>query len=173
MHEHNDPSSNEEDEDFKSKTDLKREAHALQELGRTLVELTPNDLKRVSMPEDLERAVMAARKMHQRGALKRQLQFIGKVMRKIDAEPVQASYNALLQRDQLANARFHRLEALRDRLIANDDNAIEDALNAIPGLDRQHLRQVVRNAQKELKNGKPPSSSRALFKYLREMAEPE
>lgn len=163
------------DDDLKSKSQRKRESHALQELGEALIELSAKDLARIPMPEELADAVGVARNIGkhrgQHGALKRQRQFVGKVMRHIDAEPVISAYEALLDRDRIANARFHRLEHWRDRLLAEGDDAMEAMLTEFPDADRQRLRQFLRTAQREQEQGKPPSAARNLFKYLRELAE--
>ncbi|MCP5143141.1 MAG: DUF615 domain-containing protein [Chromatiales bacterium] len=163
------------DDDRISKSQRKRESHALQDIGEALVELSPKDLATIPMPDILAEAVGAARSIGKHrgkhGALKRQRQFIGKVMRNIDAEPVVAAYEALLDRDRVANVRFHQLEHWRDRLLAEGDDAIEELLEEYPGADRQRLRLLLRTAQREQEQGKAPSAARNLFKYLRELAQ--
>ena len=154
----------------KSKSQRKRESDALQAVGEALVELPAKDLARIPMPEPLASAVQAARGMRKHGALKRQRQYIGKIMRSIDVEPVIAAYEAVLDRDRLANAHFHQLELWRDRLLEEGDPAVEALIEVYPDLDRQHLRQLLRGAQREQTQGKPPGSARNLFRYLRELA---
>jgi ribosome-associated protein len=154
-----------------SKSQLKRESEALQTLGEELVELPANKLQKIPMPEELAEAVALARKITARGGRKRQLQYIGKLMRKIDAEPIQQAMDTLRKEHLYENARLHKLEQWRDRLIAEGDGALAELLEQQPHVDRQHLRQLMRNAQMEAKKNKPPKSARELFRYLREMLE--
>lgn len=154
----------------KSKSQRKRESDALQEIGEALVALSAKDLARIPMPESLASAVETARGIRKHGAMKRQRQYIGKIMRSIDVEPVIAAYEAVLDRDRLANAHFHQLELWRDRLLEEGDPAVEALIEVYPDLDRQHLRQLLRGAQREQAQGKPPGSARNLFRYLRELA---
>ncbi len=163
----------EDDEDAEytgpSKTQLKREAQVLQDLGTELVGLNTDQLNRLPLPEDLRDAVDLARRITQRGGRKRQLQYIGKLMRGLDAEPIQAALDALRKPAREDTARLHRLEHWRDQLLAEGDAALESLLEAFPQADRQHLRRLTRDAQREAKQDKPPKSARALFRYLREL----
>lgn len=154
-----------------SKSQLKRESEALQKLGEELVELPASKLAKIPMPEELADAVELARKITARGGRKRQLQYIGKVMRKIDAEPVEKAMNELRTEHLRENARLHTLEQWRDRLLHEGDAALAELLEQQPNVDRQHLRQLMRNAQQEAKKNKPPKSARELFRYLREVTE--
>ncbi len=154
-----------------SKSQLKRESEALQALGEELVELPASKLAKIPMPEELADAVELARRITARGGRKRQLQYIGKVMRQIDAEPIEAAMEALRNEHLRENARLHTLEQWRDRLINEGDAALAELLENQPNLDRQHLRQLMRNAQQEAKKNKPPKSARELFRYLREAME--
>jgi ribosome-associated protein len=158
-------------EEGKSKSQLKREATALQELGEELVALPASSLKKIPLDERLKDAIGAARAMPQRGARKRQLQYIGRLMRAVDAEPIQRAMDLLKGQDKAAAAHFQRLERLRDRLVEEGDETLADLLDQFPGADRQRLRQLVRNARKEKESGKPVGSGRALFRYLRELEE--
>ncbi|MCW9088186.1 MAG: ribosome-associated protein [Gammaproteobacteria bacterium] len=167
----NDQHDKEEDEEIilASKSQLKRESHALQTLGEELVELPAAKLAKIPMPEELADAVALARKIKARGGRKRQLQYIGKVMRKIDPAPVQQALEGLKVNSARETARLHKLEQWRDRLVSEGDEALAELLQAFPGADRQHLRQLMRNAQREAKQSKPPKSARELFRYLREL----
>ena len=155
-------------ETTKSKSQVKREMLALQELGEALVKLSSAELARIEMPDELREAVATAQKIRQRGAHKRQLQFIGRLMRQVDPHPIQTSLDQLLNRDRLSVARQHRIERWRERLIDEGDAALAELLREFPSLDRQHLRQLLRNAQKEQQRNKPPRAARELFRYLRE-----
>lgn len=154
-----------------SKSQQKRESEALQALGEELVKLPPNKLAKFPLPEKLEAAIKEAQRISARGGHKRQLQYIGKIMRQIDAEPIQRAMDELKKEHLHENARLHQLEQWRDRLIADGDAALAELLENQPNLDRQHLRQLMRNAQQEAKQNKPPKSARELFRYLREAME--
>ena len=123
----------------------------------------------LELPASLVAALSEARRLHARGGRKRQLQFIGKLMRDIDPEPIRNYFEQeRLKTRKLAQA-HHELEAWRDRLIEEGDPAIEAFLEQHAQADRQHLRQLVRQAKKELAHNKPPKSSRALFRYIRDL----
>ncbi|MGD8379810.1 MAG: ribosome biogenesis factor YjgA [Gammaproteobacteria bacterium] len=149
-----------------SRSQLKREAEALQRLGEELITLPAAQLARVPMPEMLESAVLAARDMRKRGALKRQRQYIGRVMREIDAAPVIEALERIRGESELSKARLHRAEAWRDRLLAEGDAALGTLLAEHPGADRQHLRRLVREARAEASRDAPPRHARELFRYL-------
>ncbi|HHJ16749.1 MAG TPA: DUF615 domain-containing protein [Gammaproteobacteria bacterium] len=152
-----------------SKSRLKREAHALQQLGIDLLDLSESVWETLGLPETLIAALTEAKRLHSRGGRKRQLQFIGKLMRDVDPEPIEAYFTRQrLKARQLAQA-HHQLEDWRDRLIDEGDPAAEDFLQQHPQADRQHLRQLIRQARKEQAQNKPPKSSRALFRYIRDI----
>lgn len=152
-----------------SKSQLKRESNALQEMGEELVGLPASKLAKIPMPEELADAVALARKIKARGGLKRQLQYIGKVMRSIDAGPIEQALNELKNAAGKEAAKFHRLEQWRDRLLDEGDAALGELLEEFPHADRQHLRQLIRNARQEAAKNKPPKSAREIFRYLREL----
>jgi ribosome-associated protein len=158
-----------------SKSRLKREAEALQHMGKTLVELPASRfaamMARLDLPEDLREALTACRAIHARGGRKRQLQYIGKLMRGIDAEPIRRALEGLAGKDRAEAATLHRLERWRERLIAEGDAALAELLDEYPGAERQALRQLVMKARKEQEAGQPPAAARALFRALRELAE--
>ncbi|HHH47294.1 MAG TPA: DUF615 domain-containing protein [Gammaproteobacteria bacterium] len=155
----------------KSKSQLKREMHALQALGEELARLSPEQFKKFELPEALRDAVEEARRINSRGALKRQLQYVGRVMRDVDPAPIREQLDALRGQSRQAAARLHRIERWRDRLLEQGDHVLEELLAAHPDVDRQYLRQLVRNAGKEKQANKPPRSARLLFRYLRELME--
>lgn len=156
-------------DDHPSRSQLKREAEALQDLGLTLVNLPQGKLDRVEMPEKLREAVMLARRITAHSGRRRQLQFIGKLMRRLDAEPIRAQLEAFQQTDRRAIQQFHQLELLRDQLLSADDAAFDIVLERYPHADRQHLQQLIRQAKQEHDRSKPPAAARSLFKYLREL----
>lgn len=153
-----------------SKSQLKRDAHALQDLGAALLEVPEHDWPALQLPDNLAAALRDAKRMPSHGARKRQLKFIGKLMRDIDPEPIQQYFDKLHDEARQQAHLQHEVEDWRDRMIGEGDSAIDSWLAAHPGGDRQHLRQLVRQAVKEQETGKPPRSSRALFRYIRENA---
>ena len=155
--------------DYISKTQKKREAEALQELGEKLVKLPNEQLEGIDMPEELSSAVKQAKAIKSHGALKRQMQFIGTLMRKIDSEPVQEAIDGIEQGNYKKAQEFKETERWRDELIAGNKELMDEILVKHPSTDRQQLSQLVRNALKEKKNNKPPKAFRVLFRYLKEI----
>lgn len=158
-------------EERPSKSQLKREASALQALGERLVELSPAQLNRIPLSEALREAVVEAQRIRQRGGRRRQLQFIGKLMRQVDAEPIAAAVQALDAQGLRAAAAQRRVEQWRERLLAEGDTALAELLEACPEADRQQLRQAVRSARQEQQAGRPPRAQRALLRLLRDLLE--
>lgn len=170
-HNHHQP-DHDEDDAPKSKSQVKRDMHALQDLGEELVKLTKDQFKKFDMPENLRDAIAEARRLTSRGALKRQLQFVGRVMRSIeDPAPLYEQLDAIRGQSRQAAAKLHRIERWRDRLLDEGDPVLEELLVQHPEVDRQYLRQLLRNAHKETLANKPPRSKRLLFRYLRELME--
>jgi ribosome-associated protein len=141
----------------------------LQELGQQLVDLPKDQFEKITLEENLYDAIVDARHIRQHGAKKRQLQYIGKIMRNIDAEPIQEQLNTIQGHSSQATQTLHNIERWRDRLLEEGDHALEELVNQYQQTDRQYLRQLLRNAQKEMLTNKAPKSARALFRYLREL----
>ncbi len=160
------------EDEYVSKSELKRQMTALQQLGEELVGLSERELEKSPIEDDdLIDAIQLARSIRSNSGRRRQLQFIGKLMRRIDATPIaQALENLHRQRRHSADA-FHAIEALRDRLLAEGPAAIESVIEQYPAADRQHLRQLLRQHSREQSAGKSPASARKLFRYLRELSE--
>ncbi|MDD4880374.1 MAG: ribosome biogenesis factor YjgA [Gallionellaceae bacterium] len=156
-----------EDPDYISKSQRKRDVEALQAMGTELVKLSTDRIKKLDLPEDLRMAVLECQRITSHGALRRQMQFIGKLMRNVDPEPIAEQLAEVRGESDVAKARFHDLERWRTRLL-EDDKAVTEWLNAHPDSDAQQIRQLIRNARKEAELGKPPKSSRELFRLLRE-----
>ena len=170
-HDTKQPTDDEEEIFLISKSQLKRESHALTDLGKELVELAPSKLKTIPLSDNLQEAIALTRRLKTGSGRKRQLQYIGKILRTTDAEPIIAAMNALKLEHAHENVRLHKLEQWRDRLVEEGDSALGELLAENPDADRQHLRQLLRNAQREQKQNKPPKSARELFKYLRDNLE--
>lgn len=163
-----------QDEDFTedtgrpSKTKKKEAMHALQDLGAELVELSVGQLKRINLPEDIFDAVRECQKITAHGARRRQIQYLGKLMRNADDAPIRAGLALLRGESSAETARLHRLERFRARLL-EDEAVLAEITAAWPGADLQQLRQLRRNALKEQEAGKPPKSFRAIFQVLQEL----
>lgn len=167
------------DEDFPddqrpSKTRRKEEMHELQDLGAALVELAPSQLKRIELPEDILDAVLDWQRFTKHEAKRRQLQFIGKLMRATDPEPIRAGLALLRGESAEETARLHKRERLRQRLM-EDEKVLSEIAEQWPHADLTQLRQLRRNALKEHEAGKPPKSFRAIFQIFKELEahEPE
>ncbi len=156
----------------RSKTKAKEEVEALQDLGRRLVGVGNDRLKKLDIPESLLDAVLEAKRITSHGALRRQMQYIGKLMRDVDTDPIQEMLDELDGISNKANARFHALEKQRDRLLA-DESVITELKNHYPDLDVSALRTLRRNALKEQADHKPPKAYRAIFQVLKNLAAPE
>ena len=149
-----------------SKTKRKQEMHALQALGVSLVNLPESLLAEMNLEADLLGAVLEAKRITSHEARRRQMQYIGRLMRELDPEPIRARMAELEGHSAQATAQHKRLEALRERLIA-DDEALTGFAAEHPACDLQALRALVRNARKETKEGKPPRAYRELFRFLK------
>lgn len=168
-HHHSDPADEDDFLEPPSKSSRKRDMQALQDLGEALVALSPERLKKVPLPETLYEAIRAAQgfKMEAR---RRQLQYIGKLMRKIDPVPIQAQLDAFAGNSAAEVAKMHRLERLREQLL-EDEQTIGTIAETWPGADLQYLRTLRRNALKEREAARPPKSFREIFRVLRELQE--
>jgi len=161
----------EDDEDWISKSQRKRECDDMQKLGESLINLKTSELNELNLPDILHNALEDAQKISQRGALKRHKQYIGKIMREVDIEDIQKQYDNFCHKDDLNNAHFKRLEKWRDRILGEGDKALNELINEFPNIDRQHIRQLIRKAHKEQELNKPPATYRQIFKYLRDLSE--
>lgn len=153
-----------------SKSQRKRDMHALQDLGAALVELSAERLARIDMPDELRSAIREAQHIARHEARRRQMQYIGRLMRNVDAAPLREALAVISGASAAETARQHRLERLRARLL-EDEAALTEIGNEFPGVDLGRLRQLRRNALRERDEGKPPKSYRELFRVLREMTD--
>ena len=149
-----------------SRTKKKQQVEELQKLGAALIALPAVTLDALGLPAELLAAVREAQRITSHEARRRQVQFIGKVMRRIDPEPVRAAVAAMTNHSAKERARQKRLEQWRERLIA-DDAALTEFANEHPGADLQGMRALIRNARKEIVEIKPPRAQRELFRVLR------
>lgn len=155
--------------DRPSKSQLKREMHALQELGVELVALPKDALKRMPMPESLDDAVRAARRITDHEGKRRQMQYVGKVMRGLLDDETAALREALDKYkgiNKAETARLHWIERTREKLLA-DDAALTEFIRQHPAVDPQEGRTLIRNARREAQQGKPPRYFRDLFQWIK------
>lgn len=156
----------------KSRTQQKKEVQALQKLGEELVSLSRDELLTMDLPHELKQAAVDALSMKKFGARKRQLQYIGVLMRKLDPEPIREAMERRNLGRALASQAFKEMEAWREKLLKEDGRAAETFLEQYPDAQRQHLKNLIRNAARDAKSGKPSGTAgRALFRYIRETME--
>ncbi len=150
-----------------SKGERKRASHELQELGEALIGLPDAVLDELQLPENLHDAVLAARRFSSHAAQLRQRQYIGKLMRKVDAQAIRAAVDARRQQENAAARQFHRIERWRDRLLRDCDVALSELLVEQPRADAARLRALVAGAVEEAQHQRAPRAARELFQYLR------
>jgi ribosome-associated protein len=155
-------------EDFVSKTRRKREMLELQALGAALAALPEAQLARLQLPDELREALLEARRIRSHEAKRRQMQYVGRLMREVDAEPIRAQLAAVEGGSAQAAAAHRRLEAWRERLL-EDDAALTDFAGEHPGADLQKMRTLIRNARQEQSQGRPPRAYRELFRMLKSL----
>jgi ribosome-associated protein len=155
-------------EEKPSKTERKRVMHELQALGERLIGLNSEQLAAIALPENLHEAVEQARRITKHEARRRQLQYIGRLMRDVDPEPIREKLMVWDGISTEGTARLHRIERWREELLGND-GAIGALVHAHPGTDTQRLRALVRNAREERNSGRPPRAYRELFRALRDI----
>jgi ribosome-associated protein len=156
------------DPEIVSKTRRKREMHELQALGVALVALPEGMLQAMALDSRLLEAVLEAKRITAHEGKRRQIQYIGRLMRDVDPAPIRARIAELEGSSAQASARHRRLEGWRERLIA-DDEALTAFATEHPGADLQTLRALIRNARKEASLGKPPHAFRELFRVLKDI----
>ena len=163
-----DSGQNSEPDLLPSKTRRKQEMHALQDIGEQLVQIDLKRLTELGLPEVLTDAILEARRMRKHEARRRQMQYIGKLMRDVDAAPILEKFDLWSGVTLHHTARLHLLERWRDRLLA-DEQTFAELARKYPDADLQHLRALARNAHKEKLANKPPRSFRALFHELQKI----
>lgn len=160
----------EQDLDPISKTKRKAEADAQQAIGVTLVGLSRDKLTKLDLPEALLDAIHEAKRITSNGALRRQMQYIGRLMRDTDTAPIVEQLQRWEGSHNEENARFHRLEQWRSRLL-DDETALAEFIKEYPHTEAQKIRILIRNARREIAASKPPKNSRELFKLIRSITE--
>ncbi|MGM0569689.1 ribosome biogenesis factor YjgA [Marinobacter sp.] len=158
-----------DDEFVKSKSQLKREMHALQDLGKRMMDLSDDQLAGLPMSETLKAAIVESRRIRQHEARRRHLQYVGKVIRnEEDPDALRRAVEAFDAGSEEHTRRHHLAERWRDRLIEEGNPAVAGFVEQCPATDVQHLRNLLRNAQKDVKAGRNTGQAKKLFRYLRE-----
>ena len=157
--------------EFKSKTEKKKEALILQEIGVKLTKLSSDQLERIDMPQEMRDAVDHAKSITSHGGLRRQMQYIGTLMRNIDAEDIQKAIKSVDEIHSGNTEILKELERQRDELIGGNASLVEEILDKYTETDRQQFTQLIRNAKKEVAAKRPPKAYRALFKYLKKITQ--
>lgn len=150
-----------------SKSQRKRDSDALQDLGKELITLSKERLSKIAMSDTLREAVHEAQRLTRNEAKRRQLQYIGKLMRSEDPAPIRTALDELAGLSSAANERMHRIERLRQQLLDDEGAALTLITAAHPHADLQHLRQLRRNALKEKEQARPPRAFREIFQFLK------
>ncbi|XPF92740.1 ribosome biogenesis factor YjgA [Colwellia sp. RE-S-Sl-9] len=156
------------DEDLKSKSEIKREMHKLQDFGQKLVEMSKHQRSRLPLTEELKDAMILADKiLNKHEALRRHIRHIAKILAETDLEPIHQAMDVMANKHQQEAVKHTRLEALRNELIEGGNESIESLLAEHPTMERQKLRQLVRQATKEAKAEKPAKYFKELIAYLK------
>ena len=149
-----------------SKSEIKRDAEHLKKLGENLIALNPTNLAKIPLEDNLREAIELAQRLRLE-ARRRQIQYVGKLLRNVDPEPIQEALDKVENRHNQQLALLQKLELTRDQLLEQGDVALNPLLDEYPQLDRQHLRNLIRGAQKEKQANKPPKNYREIFQYLK------
>ncbi|MCA0402369.1 MAG: DUF615 domain-containing protein [Proteobacteria bacterium] len=150
-----------------SKSQKKRDADALKKLGVKLTQLKLEKLNQLPLDESLYQAILQAKEMKSHGAIKRQAQLIGKLMRASDFEVIIEAYQGLAEEENAQTQTFHLVEVWRERLIVEGKEALTEFINQYPNVDNQQLRQLIKKAVDEKEKGKDLGAYKALFRFLR------
>ena len=151
-----------------TKGELKRQAMAVQELADRLIAAPDKLVDGLNLPDKLADSIALARRITSRAALLRQRQFVGKLMRGIDCEPIRAAIESEAQHARTDAARFRRAERWRDRLVADDDASIDEFTGEFPVAARSELSRLIAAAKAERREGKPAGAGRKLFRFVQE-----
>lgn len=162
-------SQHDDDEEEISRTQIKREALELQVLGEQLVTMSLSHLAFVPMEDELDEAVMLARRLTSNEAKRRQIQFIGKLMRKYDLEPIHAGLAKIKHQSQMHGINQQQTNQWCDKFKEQGPAALEDFLQRYPNGDRQQLRQIIRQVQKEAAAAKTDTQAKKLFRLIRDL----
>ncbi|HAU1573550.1 TPA: ribosome-associated protein [Legionella pneumophila] len=152
-----------------SKSQKKRDAHYLQDIGVKFIDLSTSKLDSLPLPDNLRQAIMDAKSIKSHGAKRRQAQLIGKLMRAADIETIIAAYEKILEEESSITASFHEIELWRDRLLQDGKDALTEFIDAYQPDDVQQLRQLIKKALDDQIKDKNTGAAKALFRYLRSL----
>lgn len=152
-----------------SRSQSKREAEALQKLGEELIALPEKQLTQILLPDVVRAAIEQARHITSHGGLRRQRQYVGRLMRDLDPAPIRMKLAELRGADRVSRAHFKNAEHWRVRLLSGGTAAIEEFLTGHPQADRSHLRELALEAVREADEGRPPRHARELFRYIHDL----
>ena len=155
-----------DDNQLPSKTQIKKQMNHLQDLGMALTRLSENILTKMDLPADLYQAIADYKKIKSNSALKRQAQYIGRLMREIDPTPIEAHLARLNGENTAYNAMLQRVELWRDKLLDSDEQ-LSSFIAQFPDVDISRLRMLIRNARKEKEQTKPPKAYREIFQVVK------
>ena len=157
----------EENKEFVSKTELKKDSKKIQAFGKKVSELSSEEISSFNFPDTILKAVKDCKSIKSNVAKKRQVQYLGKHLTEIDLSEAYLRMNQINSNSQLEVRNNHKAEIWREKLI-QDKDAVTELIELFPGIDRQKIRQLVRNTIKEIKATNPPKYYRQLFKYIKE-----
>jgi ribosome-associated protein len=167
------PQSEPQKPDSDSKSQRKKDVLALQKIGESLVKLTTEQLATFDLPDNLLAAIQHMKSLTSNEAKRRQLQYIGKIMRQIDTDSIKETLKRIESIHKQNTGQMHLIETWRTKLLAHGDSELNLFLVNYPYGDRQELRQLIRNAQQDIKHEKNTGAEKALFRYLRALIENE
>lgn len=150
-----------------SKSQKKREADALQKMGVALIALRIEKLDTLPLSPRLKQAILEAKSLRSHGAIRRQAQWIGKLMRNENSDEIHNAYDLLLAKDNAQTASFHDVEHWRERLVSDDPSALTEFINTFPKVSAQTLRQLLKKTLDDKAKDQNTGASRALFRYIR------
>ncbi len=159
-----------EDDTIVSKSQRKRDAQRVLDLAKTLVTLGDKLFKSLTLPEPIREAAVLARSINAHIGRKRQIHYLGKLMRNTDIDGIYTQLQAIEDHAEISRKHHKQLEQWRERLIDEGDNALTELLAQWPHAERQTIRQLVRNTHREQSRQSPPKSARALFQYLKRVS---
>ena len=161
------PAEIEEEIEYVSRTELKREAQEFHQLGSEIAKMGKKQRERLPLNDDLKEAMVVADKISNKSdAYRRHLNYIAKTLRTV--ENIEAIIDVMLNKNNQAEVLVKKIEQLRSDLIEQGDSLINETIEQFPSLDRQKMRQLVRNAAKEVKAEKPGKGYKELFQYLKD-----
>ena len=156
------------DEEAPSRSQLKRESAAVQELGEELCKLPGQVLLDLGVDEDLRDAIIVWQKTASHEGKRRQMQYVGRLMRNVDTRRLFLAWQKFKADGAAAAKDLHEIEELRQRLLDDAPGVWSEVFSKFPDIDRHELEHLVKEAKEEQKAGKPPRAFRAVFRFLRE-----